>query len=280
VSYTPLEHLKLSTKFKETGLQIICKLASIELTPEKPDFPAGGWHVEGQMNEHIAATALYYLDSENVTDSRLSFRMQTDTDSQQELQQGQDQWHWLEHIYGTDLGDSAPCLQNYGSVETRQGRLLAFPNVFHHRVSSFSLLDKTKPGHRRFIALWLVDPHQRIISTANVPPQQQDWWLESIFGTNKVSQVEAASKIPPEILVLIKDQLPTPAAEVPTRQPGSLPPEMMEMVRSYFDLDSDTLPMSLEEAKEHRLELMKERGAFVKLTKDSWNAHSYNFCEH
>lgn len=280
VAYNPPEHLKLSTKFKETGLQIICKLASIELTPEKPNFPAGGWHVEGQMNEHIAATALYYLDSENVTDSCLSFRMQTDDESRIELQQGQDQWHWLEHIYGTDLGDSAPCLQNYGSVETRQGRLLAFPNVFHHRVSSFSLLDKTKPGHRRFIALWLVDPHQRIISTANVPPQQQDWWLESIFGNNKDSQVDAAAKIPPEILVLIKDQLPTPAAEVPIRQPGSLPPEMMEMVRNYFDVDSNTLPMSLEEAREHRLELMKERGAFVETTKKSWHAHSYNFCEH
>lgn len=26
--------------------------------------------------------------------------------------------------------------------------------------------------------LWLIDPHRRIISTANVPPQQRDWWPE------------------------------------------------------------------------------------------------------
>lgn len=45
-----------------------------------------------------------------------------------------------------------------------------------HRVSSFRLKDATKPGHRRFLALWLVDPHERIVSTANVPPQQPDWW--------------------------------------------------------------------------------------------------------
>lgn len=32
-------------KFKETGLQIIVKMASIELTPERSKFPAGGWHV-------------------------------------------------------------------------------------------------------------------------------------------------------------------------------------------------------------------------------------------
>ena len=31
--------------FRGTGLQVIVKMASIELTPENPDFPAGGWHV-------------------------------------------------------------------------------------------------------------------------------------------------------------------------------------------------------------------------------------------
>lgn len=35
----------LSKKFRDTGLQVIVKMASIELTPEKPIFPAGGWHV-------------------------------------------------------------------------------------------------------------------------------------------------------------------------------------------------------------------------------------------
>lgn len=35
----------LREKFKDSGLQVIVKMASIELTPEKPDFPAGGWHV-------------------------------------------------------------------------------------------------------------------------------------------------------------------------------------------------------------------------------------------
>ncbi len=35
----------LGKNFKDTGLQVIVKMASIELTPEKPVFPAGGWHV-------------------------------------------------------------------------------------------------------------------------------------------------------------------------------------------------------------------------------------------
>ncbi|KAL7917333.1 hypothetical protein ACQKWADRAFT_307037 [Trichoderma austrokoningii] len=176
IDYKPKRRLR--KMFKEHGLQIIVKMASIELTPEKPYFPVGSWHVEGQMNERICATALFYLDSENVTDSHLSFRMQTDSYLQDKISTGQDQYNYLERVYGTGLGNSGTCLQNYGDVKTPQGRLLAFPNVFQHRVSSFRLKDATKPGHRRFLALWLVDPHERIVSTANVPPQQRDWWTD------------------------------------------------------------------------------------------------------
>lgn len=82
------------------------------------------------MNEHICATALYYLDSENITSNDLSFRMQTSAYINDEYSVGQDAYHWMEAVYGTGLGSgSAPCLQNYGKVETREGRLLAFPNV-------------------------------------------------------------------------------------------------------------------------------------------------------
>jgi hypothetical protein len=85
------------------------------------------------MNEHICATALYYLDSDNITPSHLSFRMQTRPDINQEddrFMVGQDSYKWLERVYGTTLGSGdSSALQNYGSVETREGRLLAFPNV-------------------------------------------------------------------------------------------------------------------------------------------------------
>jgi hypothetical protein len=58
VDYTPEAGTRFVDRFRESGLQIIVKMASIELTPEKPRFPVGSWHVEGQMNEHICATAL------------------------------------------------------------------------------------------------------------------------------------------------------------------------------------------------------------------------------
>lgn len=43
VDYTPPS--RLVDCFKDTGLQIIVKMVSIELTPEKPSYPAGSWHV-------------------------------------------------------------------------------------------------------------------------------------------------------------------------------------------------------------------------------------------
>lgn len=77
-SSNKLPHMRgLREKFEAQGLQIIVKMVSVELTPEKPEYPAGTWHVEGLLNERICATALYYLDSENITESSLSFRMHT-----------------------------------------------------------------------------------------------------------------------------------------------------------------------------------------------------------
>ncbi|UZP45137.1 hypothetical protein NXS19_012949 [Fusarium pseudograminearum] len=239
----------LRERFQDGGIQVIVKMASIELTPDKPAFPAGGWHVEGQMNEHIVGTALYYLDSENVTSSHLDFRMQTDQEQGSLADRlPQDSYTWMNKVFGTNLG-GASCLQHYGRVETKEGRLLAFPNVFHHRVSPFELQDKTKPGHRRFIALWLIDPLTRIINTGNVPPQQHSWWMERAFRN--------------------------PAA---VQRGIPLPPELMDMVKE--EVSAFATPISLQEAKEHRLKLMEERSRSKKVVDGNWRDVSYNFCEH
>ncbi|KAF7952592.1 uncharacterized protein EAE97_002089 [Botrytis byssoidea] len=270
--------LRLEHQFQESGLQIIVKMASIELTPEKPEFPAGSWHIEGQMNEHIAGTALYYLDSENITSNDLSFRMQTPEEIDDELGTGQYSYSWLEQVFGTNLGQSnSPCLQNYGSVETRQGRLLAFPNVFQHKVSSFRLEDPTKPGHRRFIALWLVDPTLRVISTANVPPQRLDWWVDSVSGTTPAARKATMSKLPAELVMLLNENGSNAATSAKDMK---LSPELMEMVREHFNTGGDSLLMGIEEAKEHRLKLMEERGSFVRAAGEEWHNSGYNFCEH
>lgn len=166
--------LHLEQSYRDRGLQVIVKLASIELTPDKPQYAGGNWHVEGMMNEHIVATSILYYDVENVTTARISFRQNADLDEEMEYEQ--DDHGPICVVFGTDsLRDEAK-LQPLGSVATPNGRLLAFPNTLQHRVEPFELADKNKSGHRRFLVLWLVDPNYRLPSTSIVPPQQQDWW--------------------------------------------------------------------------------------------------------
>jgi hypothetical protein len=257
-------------------LQVIVKMASIEIAANQVEFPAGNWHVEGQMNEHIVGTALYYLDSENVTPSYLDFRMPTsyDQDSLQ-MKLGQDQHDYVMQVYGTDVIQTT-AMQYYGRVETKEGRLLAFPNVFHHRVSDFERVDETKPGHRRFIALWLVDPEIRIISTANVPPQQQSWWLENTF---QHANEENASDIPQVIAEHMKERIPdNQIIETAVSAGKSLPAELTNMIKQ--DLEGESLLMTLEEAKEHRLKLMDIRSRVHDSAEQRWNRDQYFFCEH
>jgi len=53
-----------------------------ELSPEKPNYDGGSWHVEGQLNEQICASALYYYDCENITESHLAFRQRVKDDEE------------------------------------------------------------------------------------------------------------------------------------------------------------------------------------------------------
>ncbi|KAF2143968.1 uncharacterized protein K452DRAFT_267025 [Aplosporella prunicola CBS 121167] len=229
----------LRQKFIEKGLQVIVKLANIHLTPEKPKYEGGSWHVEEMLNEHICATALYYYDCENVTDSYLSFRQKIDTSDEDGLAE-QNDYEGVEIMF--DIKQDEPGIQDVGSIKTQEGRMLAFPNVFQHRVAPFKLNDPTRPGHRKIIALFLVDPYCRIISTARVPPQQKDWWADVVRKEGAVPK---------------------------------LPAELLEYV-----VEDVEWPMSLEEAKEHRLKLMQERTAFAGTVDDVFEEDTFNFCEH
>lgn len=54
IDYAPKQSLR--EKFKEKGLQVIVKMASIELTPEKPEFSAGSWHVSTPLRTNALNT--------------------------------------------------------------------------------------------------------------------------------------------------------------------------------------------------------------------------------
>ncbi|MFD7876878.1 DUF4246 domain-containing protein [Streptomyces sp. NPDC059766] len=147
------------------SLQVIVKLATIQLTPDTPEYSGGSWHVEGMLNERIVSTGIYYWDSENITESRLSFRTALDDP---DYEQSDD--NGVREVYG--LEDLDALNQVLGSASTPAGRCLAFPNILQHRVGSFRLQDDTRPGYRKILAFFLVDPSERIVSTSDVPPQQ------------------------------------------------------------------------------------------------------------
>lgn len=55
-TFVPLKgpgEFSLKSTYGKRGLQVIVKLANIELTPEKPEYKGGSWHVEGQMVSSI-----------------------------------------------------------------------------------------------------------------------------------------------------------------------------------------------------------------------------------
>ncbi len=178
--------------------------------------------------------------------SDLSFRQQSCTDEASEMGYPQGVHEWLTEIYGCENDEAA--VQEVGPVTCYEGRLLTFPNILQHKVQPFSLKYPDKPGHRKILALFLVDPGIRIISTANVPPQQKDWWSQEvdrqIAGTGK-----ALGKLSNEI----KDKV-------------------FEQVEDF--------PISMETAKELRLKLMEERSIYVTNQVSSFEKHTFSLCEH
>ncbi|KAK4445271.1 hypothetical protein QBC34DRAFT_274390, partial [Podospora aff. communis PSN243] len=125
------------------------------------------------------------------------------------------------------------------------------------------LKDPTKPGHCRVIKLWLVDPHQRIISTANVSPQRTDWWAEAVFGRGSRFSI---GTMPPELFQVLVEQGATAKLDIPQKEwdkirfANRLPAEIMNMVRSHRAVPRGI--MTQDEARKYFLMISEERRQF------------------
>ena len=171
----------------------------------------------------------------------------------------QDDFEGMETIYEIEQGSSRA--KELGIVLTREGRLIAFPNVLQHRVWPFTLRDNSRPGHRKILALFLVDPYIPVISTANVPPQQLDWWLANGGGDG---HGHGSAKLPAELLsALASSRGDTRAGAVAGRDGLGGGPVF-----------------SMQDAKKIREELMEERGRFVDKAISDMDHSVYSFCEH
>ncbi|KAJ7688979.1 hypothetical protein B0H17DRAFT_1012339 [Mycena rosella] len=226
------------------NIQCIVKFANIHLTPETPNYYGGSWHIEGMVNEHIVASGIYYYDEENIEQSNLSFRVPTGEPEYHD----QGDFRCVQILYGIAL-ESTRCNQDLGRVVIQEGRALAWPNLFQHCVGPFNLADSCKPGHRKILAIFLVDPTiDPIVSATDIPPQQAEWAADALDKAH-ADPTSNLAKVPQELSDMVKEHLPS------------------------------TL-MTLEEAKEYRLQLMKERTVFEKDHRLTAYNQTFNMCEH
>ncbi|EGF82439.1 hypothetical protein BATDEDRAFT_86638 [Batrachochytrium dendrobatidis JAM81] len=154
------------------NLQVIVKLTNIQLTPSKPKYDEGNWHIEGPINESIVATGLYYYDVENITTPKLDYREAVDR-----FDERASGTYWKD-VYGIDQESRRN--QYIGLLELPNGRCAVYPNRYQHKEQSFELADPTQPGHCKILTFFVVNPVCRIVSTAHVAPQQPQWYNSSL----------------------------------------------------------------------------------------------------
>ena len=199
------DHVRAANLFslRDRNLRVITKLSSIVLSPRKhPDddveqYEGGSWHVEGEPQECIVATGLYYFDNENITESTLHFRVgMTDCF---DMDHEQNDFEGTYERYGWRNDDMME--QPIGRIRCDEGRLVAFPNTMQHRVAPFKATDPSKPAHRKILAFFLVDPAVPVMSTNEVPYQNAAW-LERLL-LRLITKSTGLPNIPPELVRLI-----------------------------------------------------------------------------
>ncbi|KAH9856285.1 hypothetical protein C2E23DRAFT_722900 [Lenzites betulinus] len=239
----PASDGRVELKLRGRTMQVIVKLANIVLTPENPTYSGGSWHVEGMANEKIVATGLYYYACENITESRLAFRtvVGDDADNGTWMPYEQSDYKGYLTIYGFAGGNTLN--QELGHIVADEDKCVAFPNVYQHRVDGFELADPTKPGVRKILCFFLVDPETTILSTTDVPPQQEDWSMAEMHRV-------------PAML--------------------NLPVELFDMVAEHAKEGT----ISRKEAEEHRDQLMTERANFVLQHNEEVFEIEFSMCEH
>ena len=217
----------LKKEFWNSGIQLILQMRDIELDPKSPEYQGEPWHVQGQCNERICATAYYIYSTSNLDAEKpptISFRRRINPEESGLADASMCGPLLAADMYGAKAGDRL--LQEMGAVTLREGRAIVFPNTFQTKLDAFSPKDKTRPAHCRIYMLHLLDPNRRNMSTSLVPCQRHDWW----------------------------------AAEVRRNCPRfqSLPVELWDEIVSMVD----GWPVGLEEAERIRTKFLREREGF------------------
>jgi len=118
-------------------------------------------------------------------------------------------------------------------VITKTDRCIAFPNLYQHQVQPFRLTDPQKPGHRKILVFFLVDPTFRVPSATDVAPQQKEWLTDLTHRSNLGTHF---AKLPVELLDLIVEE----CGEAMTREEAEAYREELMGERSVAVRDSNS----------------------------------------
>ena len=182
--YDPAIFVDLKREFWNIGLQMVLEMQDIDLTAASTEFPGEEWHIQGQSNERICATAYYVYSTRNLSSKNpptLSFRCRINPEEGEFADGEINPPVFTPELYGVE--DGAPLIQQLGSVALREGRLIVFPNTFQTKLKLFQLADESQPGFCRIAMVHLLDPNRRNMSTKLVPCQRRDWWAEELRQT-------------------------------------------------------------------------------------------------
>lgn len=129
-------------------------------------------------------------------------------------------------------------------MSTDLGTEIAYEQEYHDWLSEvFGCVDDESPDNS--ITHHLVDPHFRVISTANIPPQGADWWKSQL----RLKEDFLARRLPLELLDKVMHNM-------------------------------DGFPMSMADAIQLRLELMEERKAVSHLNNEQFEIGFFSLCDH
>jgi len=156
------------------------------------------------VTDYIVATTLVFFDLDNIDALRICFGQpsyleasdfrESDHVDHNSIMEVFDleEWRW-DHNLCQPRG--LPKTQELGSVVARKGRMVSFPGPVCYRFEPCKLLDPSKPGTARYLALYLVEPNYRVCSTRNVPPQRRDWWAYDVA----MKAPQGLGDLPPEL---------------------------------------------------------------------------------
>jgi len=157
---------KEKVSFDGQELQIITKIVDYTLQPEQAY--EGVWHAEGMSHENIVMTGIYFLDRDpDLAGGDLRFKRAFSN---------AERWRVFSNV-----PQERPTVVDEFAVEgfiplgyfpTEQDYMLVFPNCHIHKIAKIINSSKEKAARRRIVVFFFVNPEKRIVSTREVPPQQ------------------------------------------------------------------------------------------------------------